>query len=144
MYTSVLNSGRVAVWDKTGMATSMLCILHCIVTPLLAASLPILAATEQSTHIGLTLALMTIGLLAFLPGYRRHGRRSMVLLGVIGFTLLCAAVALPEGSSSEAIEMALTVTGGSFLIVAHMSNMYFCKICSVCGQGPCRASHTIK
>ena len=144
MYTSVLNSGRVSSWDKAGMATSMLCILHCILTPLLAASLPILAATEQGTHIGLTLALMMIGLLAFIPGYRKHGRRSMVLLGVIGFTLLCSAVILPEGISSEAVEMALTMIGGGFLIVAHMSNLYFCKACSVCGQRPCVAARSLR
>ena len=144
MYTSVLNSGRVGVWDKAGMATSMLCILHCILTPLLAASLPILAATEQSTHIGLTLALMTIGLLAFIPGYRKHGRRSMVLLGVIGFALLCTAVILPEGIPSEAVETALTMMGGACLIVAHMSNLYYCKTCSVCGERPCRAARTLR
>lgn len=138
MHKIVANSSIQDHWDKTGIATSMICILHCLLTPFLAASLPILAATERSTHIGLTVVLMAIGIVAFVPGYRKHGRRSMVYLGMLGFTMLCVAVFLPEKLATESIEASLTVIGGSFLIIAHLSNMYFCLSCSVCGEKPCR------
>lgn len=143
MYTSVFNSGKVGVWDKTGMAASVLCIMHCILTPLVAASLPILASTEKSTHIGLTICLMAIGLIAFIPGYRTHGRLRTLILGMSGFIMLCVAVIMPEGMASETLETTFTVLGGGFLIAAHMSNLYFCKTCSVCGGRPCRASSDV-
>jgi hypothetical protein len=144
MYKTVANPSVRGIWDKTGIATSLICILHCIFTPLLAASLPILAVTERGTHIGLTVVLMSIGLVAFVPGYRKHGRRTMVFLGMLGITMLCAAVFLPEKLASESVETMLTVIGGSFLIIAHLSNMYFCLSCSICCEKPCRSYTEVK
>jgi hypothetical protein len=139
MFKLVANPDVSSGWDKTGIATSMICIVHCILTPFLAAALPILAVTEQGTHIGFTIALLAIGSVAFMPGYRKHGRRSMVYMGMLGFLMLCAAVILPETLATEAIETSLTVIGGGFLIIAHLCNMYFCLNCSICNEDPCRS-----
>lgn len=139
MYKIVANPTVSSRWDKTGIATSTLCIMHCILTPFIAAAFPIIAATERSTHIGLTILLMAIGSVAFVPGYRKHGRRSMVYMGMLGFMMLCTAVLLPESLASETIEAALTVIGGGFLIMAHLSNMYFCLHCSICRENPCQS-----
>jgi hypothetical protein len=139
MYQIVANPTVSSRWDKTGIAASTLCIVHCILTPFLAAALPIIAATERSTHIGLTIILMAIGSVAFVPGYRKHGRRSMVYMGMLGFMMLCAAVLLPENLASETIETLLTVIGGGFVIIAHLSNMYFCLNCSICRENPCQS-----
>ena len=139
MYKIVANPNVSSGWDKTGIATSIICIIHCILTPFLAAALPILAATERSTHIGLTIALLAIGSVAFVPGYRKHGKRSMVYMGMLGIMMLCTAVFLPENLASETIETLLTVIGGGFLIIAHLSNMYFCLNCSICRENPCKS-----
>ena len=75
-------------WDRAGVAGSFVCITHCIATPFLAAAFPILAVNEKGTHIGLTVVLMLIGLLAFLPGYRNHSKPHMALVAAIGFAML--------------------------------------------------------
>ena len=133
------NTHLSATWDRAGIAGSLLCIAHCIVTPLLAATLPILAVTEKETHIGLTAALMLIGLLAFLPGIRQHNKPHMVLVAGAGFAMLLMAAFMPEMLAAEALETGLTVVGGLLLITAHLSNAYYCRQCCACDQEPaCR------
>lgn len=124
-------------WDRAGIAGSLLCIAHCIATPLLAAALPVLAVYEKGTHISLTIALMCIGLLAFLPGYRHHNKPHMALVAAIGFAMLVLAVFIPERLASEMLETGLTVVGGMLLVSAHVSNAYFCRRCCVCTDQPC-------
>ena len=108
--TTELSLVRGFGWDRAGVIGSLLCIAHCVVTPFLAAALPVLAVTEKETHIGLTVVLMLIGLLAFLPGYRQHSKSYMGLLAMLGFAMLSMAVFLPEEFSSEAMETGLTVS----------------------------------
>lgn len=129
--TSIFN------WDHAGVIGSLVCIFHCIATPFLAAALPILAVTEKETHIGLTVVLMLIGTLAFLPGYRYHSKPQMALVAIIGFAMLVLAVLIPEAFASEALETGLTVAGGLFLTTAHLSNAYYCRRCCVCAEQPC-------
>jgi len=124
-------------WDHAGVIGSLVCIFHCIATPFLAAALPILAVTEKETHVGLTVALMFIGMLAFLPGYRYHSKPHMALVAIIGFAMLVLAVFIPEAFASEALETGLTVAGGLFLTTAHLSNAYYCRRCCVCAEEPC-------
>ena len=121
-------------WDHAGIIGSLLCITHCVATPFLAAALPVLAVTEKETHVGLTVALMLIGLLAFLPGYRYHSKPHMALVAIVGFAMLVLAVFIPEAFASAALETGLTVAGGLFLTTAHLSNAYYCRHCCVCAE----------
>lgn len=123
-------------WDRAGVVGSFVCVSHCIATPFLAATLPILAVTEKATHIGLTVVLMLIGLLAFLPGYRLHSKPQLALVAAIGFAMLVLAVLIPEALASEALETGLTVVGGLLLITAHLSNTYYCRRCRICFERP--------
>jgi peptidoglycan/LPS O-acetylase OafA/YrhL len=76
-------------------------------------------------------------MLAFIPGYRRHRRWPVVLLGLIGLGLLSAGVLVPGGGLSEGAETGLTVLGGTLLIAAHLRNGYLCRLCPACGGAPC-------
>ena len=59
-------------WDQLGVGASFLCVLHCLFTPLLATALPILAATEKQAHGTFAIAILLLGMLAFIPGYKKH------------------------------------------------------------------------
>ena len=121
------------IWDRAGVAGSFVCITHCIATPFLAAAFPILAVNEKGTHIGLTVALMLIGILAFRPGYRHHSKPHMALVAAIGFAMLVLAVFIPETLANETLETGLTVVGGLLLITAHLSNV--CRDALACAGG---------
>jgi hypothetical protein len=140
MHSARIELPQSTRWDRAGIIGSLLCIGHCIATPFLAALLPVLAVTEKGTHIGFTAALMLIGLLAFIPGYRQHSRPGMALVALAGFAMLAFAAFIPEGLASEALETGLTVAGGALLITAHLTNAYYCRRCRVCAEEPCCSS----
>jgi hypothetical protein len=131
-------SGRGA-WDFAGVGASALCILHCVATPLLAVALPTLELLERPAHTAFAVAILCIGLLAFIPGYRQHRRLSVLLVGLLGFGLLSASPLLRAGSLSESTETSLTMLGGVLLIAAHLRNAYLCRFCRLCGGSPCTA-----
>ena len=132
-----INLGRERPWDTAGIGVSMLCIAHCVATPLFAVLLPALELFERGTHTAFALTILCLGLLAFVSGYRRHHRWDVLLLGATGFGMLAAGVVVPEGVMSEATEQGLTILGGTTLISAHLRNAYFCRLCRVCGSKPC-------
>jgi len=126
-------------WDLAGIGASLLCILHCLTAPLLVVVLPALELLERQTHAGFALGILCIGVLAFVPGYRRHRRWRVVLLGLVGFGMLSAGLMVPEDGMSETAEVALTALGGTALVTAHLRNAYFCLLCRACGRDPCAA-----
>lgn len=126
-------------WDLAGVGASALCILHCVATPLLVVAVPALELLERTAHTGFAVAILCIGLLAFIPGYRQHRRWSVVLTALVGFGLLSAGPFMPAGALSESAETGLTVLGGVLLITAHLRNAYLCRFCRACRQAPCTA-----
>lgn len=126
-------------WDLAGAGASALCILHCLVTPLLAAGLPALELLERPAHTAFAIAILCIGLLAFIPGYRRHRSGLVVLVGLLGFGFLAAGPLLPAGVLRESVETSLTVLGGSLLIAAHLRNACLCRSCRQCQRLSCSA-----
>ena len=141
MNTTILNVSHVEAqpWDLVGIGASSLCVLHCLATPLLVVFLPILEAVEKQTHAAFALAILAIGLLAFWPGYRQHGRWRIIAAAIVGFGLISLGVTAPEGLLSESAEAFATVLGGAILVTAHVRNAYFCRTCRHCGEQECVA-----
>ncbi len=123
-------------WDMAGVSASLLCVLHCLATPLLITTLPVLAATEHLTHSVLSLVMLVIGLAAFIPGYRKHRKLSVSLTAALGLALLISATLLPENAGAI-LEPLLVVGGGLILISAHIRNAYWCRFCRICGDAGC-------
>lgn len=140
MTTLTVAAPPVGRWDLAGVGASLLCILHCVATPMLVVGLPTLELLERPAHAAFAGAILCIGLLAFIPGYRQHRRWPVVLLGLVGFSLLSAGVLLPEGIMGEGTETGLTVLGGTLLVAAHLRNAYLCRFCRVCRRAVCAAA----
>lgn len=124
-------------WDHAGIGASFLCVLHCLVTPFLITALPVLAATEHQTHSVFAIFILLFGLLAFIPGYRQHQKKSIPALGIMGASMIILAAELPEIANTEAIETGLVVIGGITLISAHIRNVYWCRFCNKCTDTCC-------
>lgn len=105
--------------DGLAVSASLLCLAHCLAMPMLVAMLPVLGlflAHSLAIHALLLALAMPLGLWALRRGRHRAGRLPL-LLGVAGFGLMAAALAL-----SEAIESWLTIAGVSLVAIAHWRN----------------------
>ena len=122
-------------WDTLGIATSLVCAIHCAVLPLLLTSLPLFGVNiiHNSFFEGGMIALaFLIGSLALFHGYRRHHHRSLpLLIFATGFTFLV----LKELSLSY--EVVLLVPAVSFILTAHYLNYRFCRKANHCHSTDC-------
>jgi len=121
-----LDRGR---WDTIGIALSGLCLLHCLLLPLLVALTPTISVVAgEGVHRMLLLVLVPPLLLALVRGRRRHGRRDPSALLLTGLALLLAGAFL----GSEAWEVPLTVAGSIAVVTGHALNAWWCRRCPAC------------
>jgi len=123
--------------DVAGVSASLLCVLHCLATPFLITMLPVLAATEHQTHSVFAVVILSLGMLAFVPGYRKHRNKTIPAAGAAGVAMIIAAAVLPEMESGETIETLMVIAGGLTLIGAHLCNAYWCQFCRSCSENSC-------
>ncbi len=120
--------------DRTGMALSLCCGLHCILTPLLigvAAALPVGWLFDESTEALLLAAAVLTALVSLGPAYwRRHGRKRCLVLFAVGASLLALA---KLGPVNEGLEPWMVSSGAVLLATAHLVNLRLCRQCSECG-----------
>lgn len=140
------------IWrDRLGICLSVLCLAHCLGTPLILALVPVsiwgtishfLLPSESSQsglHWGLhslfLILVPTLALVSFVPGYRRHRSFSVVVWAVGGTLGLILGVLdeqiwhffeLHVGAPTPV----LTVIGALALIRAHWLNRKLCQCCA--------------
>lgn len=102
--------------DWMGIAASITCAIHCAAMPFVFAYLPGVGLSflaGAAFHKWMFLVCVLIGLMAFLPGWRKHGRWFPVTIGSAGLALIgfaafglssdcCAACGLDNQSSAAA------------------------------------------
>ena len=119
-------------WDRLGIAMSVVCLVHCLMLPVLIAALPLVAAQwleASAFHAAMALALIPIALLAAVPGLRVHGRVSVGVAMAAGLSLLSTAAFAGERLLSHEMVIGLTVAGGVILVTAHTVNLALCRAC---------------
>ena len=118
MLTTLAN--RFAL-DRLALGLSALCLVHCLASVFLVAALAgggHFLEHPAWHHFGLALAILfaAMGLGA---GYRRHGRKQPVVIGIIGLAVMASALIVPHGAG----EAALTIIGVALVGVAHVMNI---------------------
>ena len=110
-------------WDRLGISTSVVCILHCLLTPVLVMFVPVLghAFAETWFHAGVIAVVVPVAAWALWTGYRAHCRRRVLWFGAAGIILVVAAVL------REDLETPLMITAGLLLSAAHYFNLKVCR-----------------
>jgi uncharacterized membrane protein YozB (DUF420 family) len=123
--------------DHVGVIASALCLVHCILTPVvlsLSAVWVHYLPSEERFHRGLATMVAAIGCIAIVRGYRKHRRLRVFFLMTGGLGLIFAGAYLGNRLPSHAAEVAVTMTGSSLMIAAHLINHTFCKRCDRCDR----------
>ncbi|WP_263385685.1 MerC domain-containing protein [Granulicella arctica] len=122
-------------FDRLGEFASIACVIHCVATPMLL-SLSIVFAhflpSEEHTHRVLAVCIAVIGAIALVTGYRKHKRRLILGLMGVGLTLIFTGAWFGDLLPSHGAELAVTLGGSAFMIVAHRMNHTFCRQCTRC------------
>ena len=143
--------------DRVGVFASILCAIHCLVTPPLLLLMPTFGRVwaHPATHWIMALVVVPLAMFAVWKGFKKHGRKWVVIGGALGVTLVIAGAILPYvGSDSSAVAegcdaccpsvttdaagkaaldipaaSVVTTLGGVLLIATHIGNLCSCRCC---------------
>ena len=115
----------------------MVCLVHCLLTPILFAVVPVGASLgfwHHGFHQTFLIIVPFVALFAFIPGWRRHRDWRVWQWGGTGIFLLAIGVAVTEvfehaSAMTLVAEIVLTILGGACLIRAHLLNRELCVCC---------------
>ena len=116
------------IWDKLGICASVLCLIHCIATPVLLLIFPTTnffffdASHMHEAHEIFAVVVVISMLIAVYPTCRKHGHKDIIALALSGITFVLAAVFLHD-TLNEHLDHLLTIVGSILLIIAHVKNM---------------------
>jgi hypothetical protein len=113
--------------DVLGQALSLLCLVHCMATPLLLMLAPTLAGFLGGWHPVLLGGVVLTAAWAFVPGYRYHRSKAVLALAGAGVALL--AIGVLAFHDHFALETAMTVTGAGMMLSAHWKNRQLSATC---------------
>jgi MerC mercury resistance protein len=112
-------------WDAMGVATSIVCAIHCALLPLFITSLPFLGIDIINNvffewfMIGIA---FTVGIYSLAHGYIKHHQSiAPIVIFSIGFIFLVLKQFFPLA------EIALLMVAVIFIVVAHFYNYKLCK-----------------
>ena len=112
--------------DRTAVALSGLCLLHCLALPFVVVLLPVAGqAPAAHWHAEMLLIVLPVSIVALAIGYRRHGNLRVVAAGSLGMLLLVVGGTVVHARYGIAEDRAMTVAGSLVLAIAHFFNTRF-------------------
>lgn len=122
-------------WDRLGIVLSIVCAIHCLLTPLIILSLPIMARYYLANpffHLVLALLIIPVGLFAFIVGYRHHHKINVLLLGIPGLVFVAVVPYAVHQLGMNLNETQYMILGSVLLISAHWINRRAHQHCRKC------------
>ena len=107
--------------DQLGIWTSTLCIIHCLVTPIVLSVSAVSAhflPSEERTHRTLAVVIASLGALALVRGYRSHRSFCVMLIMIAGLSCIFAGAFFGNRLPSHWVEVLITFIGSGFMITA--------------------------
>ena len=121
--------------DRAAICFSSLCILHCLLLPLLLVAYPIgivLTLSDEIFHQIMVFLAVPLSLVSLYVGYGHHKRNQVIVFGGIGLVILVIPLVVPHELISESGETWLTVAGALILCMAHVVNFRMCTADQMC------------
>ncbi|MEL6447470.1 MAG: MerC domain-containing protein [Pseudomonadota bacterium] len=127
--------------DALGVMLSAICMLHCLLLPVLIAfgvGGAVTGLDSEWTHIVLLTVVVPVSAVAFVGGWIRHRRIAVLALGTLGVALLALAAFVLHTHVGKTADAIVTTAGGAVLAIAHWRN----RDCSCPHDGAPRATIT--
>ncbi|MBW4431370.1 MAG: MerC domain-containing protein [Pelatocladus maniniholoensis HA4357-MV3] len=118
------------VMDRTAIALSTTCAIHCLFLPVLLIMLPALATTSlgsENFHRLMLWFAFPVSVLALTQGCRRHKDRIVLTAGILGLVLLTTTAVFGHTLLTEDGERITTVLGATALAFGHIRNYRICN-----------------
>ena len=121
--------------DKAAISLSVLCMVHCLLLPLLVVLLPSIAALplqDEVFHIWMVIAVVPISAYALTMGCKKHKRYLMLLVGAVGLLILSIVAFFGHDLLGEELEKMGTLVGALIIAIAHVWNFRSCRKHDLC------------
>jgi cytochrome c biogenesis factor len=126
-----VHSGRMQMlMDRTAIALSIACAIHCLLLPVIVVMLPAIATTSvgsESFHRLLLWFVFPTSVLAVGQGCRRHKDRTVITFVFLGLGLLLGTAIFGHEFLNEEGERLATVLGATLLAFGHVCNYRLCR-----------------
>ena len=112
--------------DRFGATGSLICAVHCALTPLLLAAIPSLGLSAwlgDGFERAFVVFVSVLGLFSLLWGYRRHRAFRALGLLLLGLTTLWAGVLYPPLHHPVVLHAVVMTLGGTLVGLAHVLNL---------------------
>ena len=111
------------ILDHAAIALSGLCLIHCLLLPIIIVGLPLLAQFNAAHfHAQILIVVVPVSLFAFTLGYRHHGNKAIVAWGAAGIAILFIAGTVAHANYGVLADSLLTMAGSVVLATAHYRN----------------------
>ena len=128
-------SKRKINWDALGIATSVVCAIHCALLPLILTSLPLFGINiinNLSFELFMITFAFSIGSYSLYHGWKKHHHRWLPLI-IFG----CGMFLLFGKQVWHAYELFFLVPAVIFIVSAHYLNFRFCRAHNHAHQDDC-------
>ena len=117
------SSSHGGVLDHVAITLSGLCLVHCLLLPVIIVALPLLAQfNETHFHAQMLIVAVPVSLLAFALAYRRHGNKAIIAWGIAGIAIMFVGGTVAHASYGILADNLLTIAGAIILVTSHYFN----------------------
>ena len=111
------------ICDRAAIALSGLCLVHCLLLPVIIALLPLLNQVSATHfHAQMLLVVVPVSLFAFALGFRRHGNHAIIAWGTTGIAILATGGIVAHASYGALADTLMTIAGSIVLAISHYFN----------------------
>ena len=114
------------VLDKIGISLSFICLIHCLIIPILLIFFPIVNSisfiSDEQFHWILFTLILPVAIISLFIGCMKHRNFWILLPSGLGILLLILGVVFHD------IEKVSTVLGGIMIAVSHIANYKLCHL----------------
>ncbi|MBY6062731.1 MerC domain-containing protein [Pseudidiomarina sediminum] len=114
------------VSDKAAIGLSFLCLLHCLLLPLLFIVVPsfagIMALNDDLFHQWMLVLVVPVSAFALVVGYRHHRNAKVFASGAVGVSFMVIAALIGHDLLGHTGEIILTIIGSLIIAFSHFRN----------------------